>query len=692
VPRILVADDNTNIQKMVALAFHDRGVEVTSVGNGEAAVRRLPDLNPDLILADIFMPVRNGYEVCEWVKKDPKFSHIPVILLVGAFDPLDEKEARRVGADGVLKKPFIPPDPLIAMVTAVLEKNSKVSPETAKAQETAAAPQPLPVAIVEPPAKIEIKPVPEFPEPTAEDASLAYGFGSGRRTLDDGEIAEAPPPIAAADKEAEEEFEGASTTKDWRRSAMEFEIPEETSRRPAFSSDEEIEPVSQQSAVSETSAPSPIVAEAVSSPETAPAPIQIAPISASEAFEPEASEPLSDQTGEMEIPEPPAIENQSIPEPDVTSKATHWMDLMASPAEPARGDWFTSTFGSRKQTGKKDTPSEPAASTPTVLAWAEAASPEMMQGATQTIPAPEITEAAPQAEEPFFADEAETNEPAFEVAPAAEAQPTISGGAEIQPESQDEAKAEAQAEVHTNAEVIDEPVRSAADNVMQEAAPEPPANILAETSTELVSESADEPTLAKDPNLVQPPAVHVTPEPLLIDESPRGSLTYAAREQETAPLYSFLSAAPLAPAQSEVSGESVVPQAGSDQPIAEQATSERATGGETLVDDFSAEEGIESPSRALEFSGSEFEKPARVTPVPIREALAHIPFLNPPPEFHQAEFGSAEDATDRSATIDAIAQKVLEKLEPQIRELLSQNALKPLIESLLNSELEKKRR
>jgi CheY-like chemotaxis protein len=230
VPRILVADDNTNIQKMVALAFHDRGIDVTSVGNGEAAIRRLPDLNPDLILADIFMPVRNGYEVCEWVKKDPKFSHIPVILLVGAFDPLDEKEARRVGADGVLKKPFIPPDPLIAMVTSVLEKNSKIASETAKAQEIVAAPTPIPVAAAQTPVRVEATPVPEFPEPNPEETPLVYAFGSGRRTLDDegsGEPAGSPGPSAEIHQEPEEEFEGASTTKDWRRSAMEFEIPEE---------------------------------------------------------------------------------------------------------------------------------------------------------------------------------------------------------------------------------------------------------------------------------------------------------------------------------------------------------------------------------------------------------------------------------------------------------------------------------
>jgi CheY-like chemotaxis protein len=96
VPTILVADDNSNIQKMVSLAFGEHGFEVVAVGNGEAAVRKLSEIHPDIVLADIFMPVRNGYEVCEFVKKDPKLSKIPVILLVGAFDPLDEKEAKRV--------------------------------------------------------------------------------------------------------------------------------------------------------------------------------------------------------------------------------------------------------------------------------------------------------------------------------------------------------------------------------------------------------------------------------------------------------------------------------------------------------------------------------------------------------------------------------------------------------------------
>jgi CheY-like chemotaxis protein len=138
VARILVADDNSNIQKMVGLALKDQGIDVIAVGNGEAAVRKISDLRPDLVLADVFMPVRNGYEVCKYVKDDSSLAHIPVILLVGAFDPLDEQEAQRVGADGVLKKPFVPPDPLISMVKSALLR--------ASAAQAAAAAEKVPVA------------------------------------------------------------------------------------------------------------------------------------------------------------------------------------------------------------------------------------------------------------------------------------------------------------------------------------------------------------------------------------------------------------------------------------------------------------------------------------------------------------------------------------------------------------------
>src|SRR6202047_5340801 len=141
VAKFLAADDNSNAQKTMALALADLGVEVVAVNNGEAAVRKLRDVSPDLVLADIFMPVRNGYEVCEYVKKDSKFSNVPVVLLVGAFDPLDEREAQRVGADGILKKPFVPPDPLIAMVKTLLDRKLGDRLVTAAVSKTAASKQ-----------------------------------------------------------------------------------------------------------------------------------------------------------------------------------------------------------------------------------------------------------------------------------------------------------------------------------------------------------------------------------------------------------------------------------------------------------------------------------------------------------------------------------------------------------------------
>jgi CheY-like chemotaxis protein len=145
VSRILVADDNSNIQKMVALALKDEGIDVVAVGNGDAAIRKIPDLRPDLILADIFMPVRSGYEVCEFVKSDSRYMNTPVVLLVGAFDPLDEQETQRVRADGVLKKPFVPPDPLINMVKALLARSNgqKLVPVMAATPAKAATPPPI---------------------------------------------------------------------------------------------------------------------------------------------------------------------------------------------------------------------------------------------------------------------------------------------------------------------------------------------------------------------------------------------------------------------------------------------------------------------------------------------------------------------------------------------------------------------
>lgn len=104
--KLLLADDSIAIQRVIELTFGDEGMEVVSVGDGQQAVERLAEVSPDIVLADIFMPALSGYQVCERIKRDERFRQTPVILLVGSFEPFDEAEARRVGADDYLTKPF----------------------------------------------------------------------------------------------------------------------------------------------------------------------------------------------------------------------------------------------------------------------------------------------------------------------------------------------------------------------------------------------------------------------------------------------------------------------------------------------------------------------------------------------------------------------------------------------------------
>jgi len=119
--KLLLADDSPTIQKVISLIFGDEGLEVIAVGDGESALRALADEPPpDILLADVVMPGPDGYELCERVKRDGRLGHVPVVLLVGTFEPFNEAEARRVGADTVLTKPFQSIRDLVSKVGSLL--------------------------------------------------------------------------------------------------------------------------------------------------------------------------------------------------------------------------------------------------------------------------------------------------------------------------------------------------------------------------------------------------------------------------------------------------------------------------------------------------------------------------------------------------------------------------------------------
>jgi CheY-like chemotaxis protein len=107
-PTLLLADDSLAIQRVVQLTFADEDIRVVAVSNGDQAIAAMEDAAPDIVLADVAMPGRNGYEVARHVRTTPRLSHVPVLLLTGAFEPIDQERAAAVACSGVLAKPFAP--------------------------------------------------------------------------------------------------------------------------------------------------------------------------------------------------------------------------------------------------------------------------------------------------------------------------------------------------------------------------------------------------------------------------------------------------------------------------------------------------------------------------------------------------------------------------------------------------------
>lgn len=117
--KLLLADDSITIQKVVELILAEEDYDIKSVGNGEDALNAIGTFKPEIILADIDMPKINGYQLCERIKKNPSTANIPVILLAGAFEPIDETLAREAGAEDSIIKPFESQE-LISKINAAL--------------------------------------------------------------------------------------------------------------------------------------------------------------------------------------------------------------------------------------------------------------------------------------------------------------------------------------------------------------------------------------------------------------------------------------------------------------------------------------------------------------------------------------------------------------------------------------------
>jgi|MudIll2142460700_1097286.scaffolds.fasta_scaffold20748_3 DNA-binding response OmpR family regulator len=216
--KLLLADDSITIQKVVELVLAEEDFEIKSVSNGEDALNILSSFKPDIVLADIEMPKVNGYQLCDRIKKDPELSHVPVILLAGAFEPIDEELSGEVRADDSVIKPFESQE-LISKINAALTMS-------AAAEEERAVP-------AEPEAEIEAEALAESAEEVFELAEDTSGERAEAAQAVDMEGADedlwSMEDVPEEVGEGEIDLVGAVTAE------KEFELPEDTATaEPAF--------------------------------------------------------------------------------------------------------------------------------------------------------------------------------------------------------------------------------------------------------------------------------------------------------------------------------------------------------------------------------------------------------------------------------------------------------------------------
>ncbi len=185
---ILLADDSLTIQKVVELTFADTEYEVIAVSSGDELMEALPKCQPAIVICDVIMPGRDGYEICQEIKSDPQWLHLPVILLTGTFEPFDRDRALAAGCSEIVTKPF----EAKKLVDAVerLSAAAGAPPAPASTVETA-----RPDAAAAPPAMAEADELEEFAN-GLEDTAVSEEWG---------------PPAAAEPMTVDEEVEPVAT-------------------------------------------------------------------------------------------------------------------------------------------------------------------------------------------------------------------------------------------------------------------------------------------------------------------------------------------------------------------------------------------------------------------------------------------------------------------------------------------------
>ena len=199
---LLLADASVTIQRVIEMTFSHEDVRVVSMADGPRTMQWLEAERADIVLVDVDLPEVDGYSVAAHMKKSPRLKHVPVLLLAGAFDPVDQDRVRSIGCDGVIVKPF-EPQIVVSRVKELLAAAPPPAKREAKTGPPATGPADSPALAmlraaaeakhVDDPGRRPARPEPVFPRRAAAEQSPAQtAFERGTMPIGQPEPLEPP--------------------------------------------------------------------------------------------------------------------------------------------------------------------------------------------------------------------------------------------------------------------------------------------------------------------------------------------------------------------------------------------------------------------------------------------------------------------------------------------------------------------
>jgi CheY-like chemotaxis protein len=138
IPTVYFIDDSATMREVIKIAFRRENINVVACNDAATALKEIETARPDIVITDVIMPDKDGYDVCQHIKTHPELAKTPVILMSGVVNRAVAERAFAVKADELLRKPFQPQD-LIARVKHLLKPNGASAPTPAAAANAAVA-------------------------------------------------------------------------------------------------------------------------------------------------------------------------------------------------------------------------------------------------------------------------------------------------------------------------------------------------------------------------------------------------------------------------------------------------------------------------------------------------------------------------------------------------------------------------